>query len=116
MADSNDTDAPAHNDHWAGFARWEAHRTLDPQDLRFDIYRGAVWRLAEVGKAWVAVSEVAWLITLVVLGFGFHAVVASFVVLGAGLLATFWIQTGLEDWTDQHNARVAAAERRQASG
>ena len=111
MVEPTLNEGPARTDRWVGFGRWEAHRTLDPQEVRFDIYRGAVWRLAEIGKAWIAFEEAAWLVALVVLGFVFHALVASFVLLGAGLLATFWVQTGIEGWVEDHNARVEAAER-----
>ncbi len=110
MDEPTPNEVPARTDRLAGLGRWEAHRTLDPQALRFDIYRGAVWRLAEIGRAWVAFAEAAWLVALVVLGFGFHAVVASFVVLGAGLVATFWVQTSIQGWVEDHNARVEASE------
>jgi hypothetical protein len=103
---------PGRDDEWRGFGRWEPHHALDAKDLRFDVFRGAEWRFAEVGKTWVAVTEAAWLIALVAIGFVLQAPGALIVVFLAGGAFSLWAQASVEDWADAHNARVADAQRR----
>ena len=91
-----------------GSLRWgEDTRSLDYRDVRFDAFRGFVWAFVRIGVWRVAAFEVGWIIVLGVVLLGLRAVGPGLAIFVAGAAATLWIQGSIEDWTADHNARVA---------
>jgi hypothetical protein len=84
----------------------ESAAPVDPKAINTNIYRGAMWELATIGKPIPAVVMgvlLALLLVFAVVGMPWPSIIFSAVLVGVAI----WSQRNVLRWADEHNARVA---------
>jgi hypothetical protein len=95
----------------SGLAPGETGETLDVSDALRDAYWGVGLIFVRLGRWWILALEVALVAGSVAAAYLLQATAPSIALLLGAVAVSIWARLSIEDWLEEHNARVRSARR-----